>query len=235
MEVTELAPGLWRWTAPHPTWTPDKDRPGGWARMVGCLYLEPPAATRDALVLIDPLAPPDGTPEAVRFWGALDADVKRLALPIAVLVGNEFHGRSADAVRERYARLGVTTWALPAASGKASCSIDRVFEPGDPLPGGVEACAVSGLDPAEVAYWIGRHSALAFADAVIGAGEGRLRVAPRSWAPDGAHYDAMLRASLRRLLDLPVESVLTSHGEPVLSGGCAALAAALSAPAWGED
>ena len=44
-----------------------------------------------------------------------------------------------------------------------------------------------------------------FADAVIGAGAGELRIAPRSWAPAGdratAAYRSSLRSSLRRLLE----------------------------------
>jgi hypothetical protein len=36
-----------------------------------------------------------------------------------------------------------------------------------------------------------------------------------------------LRRTLRPLLDLPVESVLVSHGVPILSGGKPALATAL--------
>ena len=38
---------------------------------------------------------------------------------------------------------------------------------------------------------------------------------------------AELRESLRPLLDLPVELVLVSHGEPVLENGREAIAAAL--------
>ena len=41
----------------------------------------------------------------------------------------------------------------------------------------------------------------------------------------GTHDD--LRASLRPLLDLPVELVLVSHGRPLLSDGREALAAVL--------
>ena len=43
-----------------------------------------------------------------------------------------------------------------------------------------------------------------------------LRLFPESW--DGGDGEAIVRASLRRLLDLPVEIVLTSHGPPVLAG-----------------
>jgi hypothetical protein len=35
----------------------------------------------------------------------------------------------------------------------------------------------------------------------------------------GLRRDADLRATLAPLLELPVELVLTAHGEPVLSGG----------------
>jgi hypothetical protein len=39
-----------------------------------------------------------------------------------------------------------------------------------------------------------------------------------------------MRAALRPLLDLPIELILVSHGEPVLAGGREALARALQAP-----
>src|SRR5947208_7013773 len=91
MDVKELCPGLWRWTAPHPSWKPENDKPGGWGRMVASASYEPAAASRrsgdPAFVLIDPMAPPDGTPEAESFWQHLDADVARIQLPVAILIG----------------------------------------------------------------------------------------------------------------------------------------------------
>ena len=50
MVVLELAPGLWRWTAYHEEWKED----------VGSVYCE----TRDGVVLIDPLVPPETKPSA---------------------------------------------------------------------------------------------------------------------------------------------------------------------------
>ena len=76
MEVMQLGEGFWRWTAPHPEWTPAKERPGGWGQMVGCLYLE----TSDGIVLIDPLAPPDESDDGRRFWEVLDREVARLGV-----------------------------------------------------------------------------------------------------------------------------------------------------------
>jgi hypothetical protein len=63
MEARELGRGLWRWEAPHPDWTPpkEKDDPADWPRKVGSVaYL-----AGDTLVLVDPLVPDDG-------WAALD-------------------------------------------------------------------------------------------------------------------------------------------------------------------
>lgn len=44
---------------------------------------------------------------------------------------------------------------------------------------------------------------------------------------------AELAAALRPLLDLPIERVLVSHGEPALKGGRAALQNALDAATGG--
>jgi hypothetical protein len=48
---------------------------------------------------------------------------------------------------------------------------------------------------------------------------------PRSWLEDG--YDAAI-AALRPLLELPVDRVLVTHGEPVLEDGLEALERALA-------
>jgi hypothetical protein len=50
---------------------------------------------------------------------------------------------------------------------------------------------------------------------------------PESWLP-GTKKHGDLAASLRPLLDLPVERILVSHGEPVLANGTRALVEALS-------
>jgi hypothetical protein len=52
---------------------------------------------------------------------------------------------------------------------------------------------------------------------------------PKSWLPEKTSQ-AALADSLRPLLDLPLERILVSHGEPVLRDALKALAAALDAP-----
>ncbi|MDX6540729.1 MAG: hypothetical protein QOI71_2339, partial [Gaiellales bacterium] len=61
------------------------------------------------------------------------------------------------------------------------------------------------------------------AGAKPGATSEAIRLCPERWLGAGTHAD--LRVLLRAMLELRVERVLVSHGEPVLSGAHAALAA----------
>jgi hypothetical protein len=67
-------------------------------------------------------------------------------------------------------------------------------------------------------------------DRLLGDEAGGVRVCPDSWLGylKPGLTGAELRVTLQPLLDLPVERVLTSHGEPVLTGGREALARALN-------
>ena len=96
MQVQELAPGLWRWTAPHPGWEAGAapGSPADWPREVGCVYYE----ASDAVVLIDPLVPP----ERESFLEALDRDVERLGRPVAIVLTVTWHERSAAELGARY-------------------------------------------------------------------------------------------------------------------------------------
>ncbi|MGH9870693.1 MAG: ATP-binding cassette domain-containing protein [Candidatus Polarisedimenticolia bacterium] len=238
IDARELRPGLWRWTAPHPDWTPEKDKPGGWGRMVGCVSYEP-ADPAEPFILFDPLAPPAGSPEETEFWKALDADVARRGRPVAILLGNFWHDRSAQAILDRYrSEPGAVVWAHAAASSHIPTRIERTFDEQARLPGGVMAYPITGLMDAETIYYIPEHRTLVVADALIGAGRGRLRVPPHSWAEEGSEaqraYSEDFRSCLAALAGLPIDMVLVSHGEPVLNDGGPALRDALSAPAWGE-
>jgi len=241
MEVRQLGPGLWRWTAPHPDWTEAADRPDGWDRMVGCVYLEAPADAREGIVLIDPLSPPAAGGEAGRLWEALDRDVARIGKPVAILLGNHFHQRQAQQFLDRFrSRPDAAVWAPEQAKNLFTCEITRWFKPGDPLPGGLTAHGVEALEcPGETVFHAPARRALFCADAFLGAGDGRLRVAPLSWAAKDAasreRYRQDFRRSLRPLGELDIEAVIVSHGEPVLTGGAAAIREALASPGRGES
>lgn len=209
MDVLEIAPGLWRWTGYHEEWKED----------VGCVSYE----TEEGLVLFDPLVPPE---DSERFWGALDRDVERLGARVHILVTIFWHTRSAAAMVERYAaRVWAPTTSRAAVARRAGVVTDA-FRPGDALPGGIEAFRTARST--EVVYWIPEHRAVVPGDVLLGNGEGGVRMCPESWLPvNKGHVE--LADSLRPLLELPVKRILLSHGEPVLEGGRAALAAALEA------
>lgn len=201
--LVELAPGLHRWTARHPDADPNA-APGSaadWGPDVGCIAYE----ATDALLLVDPLVPEDrGDLE-----GELDALVRRHGRRVAIVTTLQFHRRSRERLAERYV---------------ASTSRARTT-----LPEGVETVRIEG--GGETMVWLPRPRALVPGDRLLGDDAGGLRLCPESWLrylPSGMRHPA-LREALRPLLDLPVEMVLVSHGEPVLANGRAAIARALEA------
>ena len=207
MNVLEIAPDLWRWTAYHEEWKED----------VGCVYYE----TEDGIVLIDALVPPE---ETARFLDTLDREVA--GQQVHILVTIFWHTRSAASLVERYgARVWAPTSARAAVTRRSGVVTDA-FKPGGRLPGGIEAFRTARST--EVVYWIIKHAALVPGDVLLGDGAGGARMCPESWLPEKATHDA-LAESLRPLTDLAIESILVSHGAPVLRDGRKALAAAIGA------
>jgi glyoxylase-like metal-dependent hydrolase (beta-lactamase superfamily II) len=201
MELRELRPGLWRWTAFHPEWRED----------VGSVAYE----AADELVLVDPqLGSDDGLDELVAAVG------KQLAVLVTVF----WHTRSADVLARRHGARVLAPSGGKAAVRRRAPSAEP-FRPGDVLPGGVAAIPTARAN--EVVYWIPEHRAVVPGDVLLGAKDSGLRMCPRSWLPERRTLEE-LAASLRPLLDLPVTRVLVSHGEPVLRNGRAALERALA-------
>jgi hypothetical protein len=174
-----------------------------WKQEVGSLAV----TTGDGLVLIDPLEPPP--------------DVRK---PDHVLLTVFWHGRSTG-------KLGAPhVWATTRAVRRLrnrGVEVTNPFETGAAeLPGGIQAFETAR--ESEVVYWLPDQRAVAVGDVLLGAGakphatSDPLRLCPERWL--GKATLAQLRKSLRPLLELPLERVLVSHGEPVLSGGKDALA-----------
>ena len=152
----------------------------------------------DATVLIDPLVPAG---EEDDFFRHLDADVERRRLPVVILLTAEWHRRSADELAARYqARIGGA------------------------LPEGVEEIPIEGADEQQVAYFIRPHAALVTCEVFAVAIDGELRMcaSPALKRPDE------LETSLERIMGLPIERLLVSHGEPVLVDAKARMAEALA-------
>jgi hypothetical protein len=170
LDVQELKPGLWRWTARHPDWDD---------REVGSAYVETP----EYVCLIDPLVPRG---EENRFFAALDRDVERLGLPVAIVLTNPWHRRSSDELAERYA-----------------AQVHVGVEGG--LPGAVLAYP-GGMQPEDVVLHAAAQRTLFTGDTLLGA-----ELCPEDWLAEGrAHHVACLR----RVLELDADLVVPSHGAP---------------------
>jgi hypothetical protein len=194
----EIVPGLYRWTAAHPDWNPQA---------------EPASADDwdeevgsvlyegpDAQVLIDPLLPREDREGFVRW---LDRQID--GRPVSILTTIRWHRRDREELAERYR----------STTSKAWNAIPRAVEP-HPLRGA-----------GETMYWLPVVSTLVAGDRLIGR-DGGLDVCPQSWLGEVHVNRTGLIELLRPLVQLPIERVLVSHGEPVLHDGRAALVRAIA-------
>jgi hypothetical protein len=126
---------------------------------------------------------------------------------VRVLTTISFHRRSRDAFLERYR----------ASTSRAKAN----------LPPGVESLPLKGAG--ETLFWLPEPQTLVAGDRLISDADGRLRVCPESWLAylPSRINEKSLKELLRPLLDLPIETILVSHGEPLLEDAKAALAHAL--------
>lgn len=160
-------------------------------------------------IFIDPLVPAN---EADRFWRW--ADERCAGREVMVLTTIDFHRRSREEILERYAADVSHTARNP--------------------PAGVEPIPLAGAG--ETLYWLAEHRALVAGDRIIGGHGGALRMCPQSWldSPPSQITVGDLRELLLPLLALPIELVLVSHGEPMLTDGRRALSRALDAAGAGD-
>jgi hypothetical protein len=225
--MEELRERLWRWTARHPEW-----HPGDFGAEVASFA----AQAGDTTLLIDPLLPreaeagPESASEQV-----LETIEGTLGERLAILITIPYHVRSAEELWRRYRNDADTTIHGHPAAGKRlkDRSAFREIEPGVPLPAGVTAHRIGKPRRYEMPLHLPSHGALVFGDAVAEA-DGRLVV----WATDKVDakverfYRERFNPTLEPLLELDFDSVLVTHGRPVLSGGKRALRAALEAKPW---
>jgi len=188
-EITDVAPGLWLWRLDHPDWDPDAE----WGPAVASTCVE----SGGEIVLFDPLAPPDASDEV---WARLDGRP-----PTVVVVLKPDHVRDVDAFVRRYGTRAFGPY-LFWRHDIPETELEQV-DPGSELPGGLVAL-YDGRGRAETPVWVPEQRTIVFADALT-APKGELNVWATPW-----HEERALPA-LRKLLELPFERVIVSHGEPV--------------------
>lgn len=222
--MDELAPGIHRWTAPHPEWRPRSEEVESYALVAG-----------EALLLVDPLLPGDADERRSPLLAALELLVAA-ATRVELLVTVPYHTRSVETLYERYAQVRPTRiW--------GHALVRRRLRPETPLqvvPMGAAGTAAPIAGGAAEAYTIGRPRrsehpvyvpslrAVVFGDAVVGAQGG-----VRFWylsSTDEAWYRDVFAPTLAPLAERPLEHVLVTHGPPVLGDGQRQMAVCLSAP-----
>lgn len=154
----------------------------------------------ETVVLFDPLLPRE---ERDAFLAWLDGLVA--ARPVSILTTISDHRRDRDELAARYEGNSPRAWNF--------------------LPPGVTRKPLSGAG--ETPFWLPGAAALVFGDRLIGAPAGHVQLCPESWLDDTAVDRAGLARLMRPLVELPVERLLVSHGEPVPHDGRAELARAI--------
>jgi glyoxylase-like metal-dependent hydrolase (beta-lactamase superfamily II) len=188
--IIDVAPGLWIWRIDHPTWSPD----AGGDRVITSVCVE----EGGEIAVIDALAPPMDT----GIWERLDE-----RLPTMAVVLKPDHVRSVDLFVERY---GIPAYGPDVFQKDDIPETDlQLIYPGYELPGGFVALH-DGRGRNETPLWLPEHRTILFADALTTLG-GALQVWATPW-----HEERALPA-LKAMLDLPVERVIISHGDPVHS------------------
>ena len=193
--MNEILPGVWHWTALHEKIGFD----------VSSYFVERAAA------LIDPMLPPDGV------------DAFRGREPELILLTNRHHYRHSDRFTEEFGcpvlchEAGLHEFeGGPAVQG---------FAFGDDVANGVLALEVGALTPEETAFHVDAGpGALSFGDALVNtAGDGLGFVPDEYIGDDPEAVKEGLRESFRRLLAHDFAALLVAHGEPMPTGGKAAL------------
>ncbi len=199
MPPVEIVPGLLRWSAPHPDWNPQAE-PGS-AEDWDQNVGSVLYEMPDVVALIDPLLPSRDRRE---FLDWLDGRIA--ARPVTVLTTIRWHRRDRQELAERYKSATSRAWNV--------------------VPPGIKPRPLRGAG--ETTFWLPGVAALVAGDRLIGSHRGRLQLCPESWLDDGRVDRPGLAELLRPLVELPIERVLVSHGEPVLHDGRAALVRAIA-------
>jgi len=222
LSVQRLDEGTWRWTTPHPAWTPDEGGPDGWEPDVACLYVE----TGGGVLLIDPLVPSEAG-DRETFLRHLDADVDRVGGGVTIALTCGAHERSAGELAVRY---GAPVHAPAHHRGDSGEVALLPLADGDELAGGILALVTDDQEDAEAVYQLGWRRALVTGDLLLADEHGGLRIAPPSWYDQTEQrkrwYRDSLPVFLARLAALEPMAVLPAHGAPVLEGARDKLAAA---------
>jgi hypothetical protein len=195
--MNEILPGVWHWTAPNPNIGDT---------LVSSYWLD------ETGVFIDPLLPEDA---GIAWFES------RPTPPQAIVLANRHHYRDSGRIHERFG----SQVHVPAAGLHDFTDHDHVvgYEPGDELPGGLEAFVVGSLSPDEDGLLLESAGAIWLGDTIV-----RSTTDPASsigWVPDSLMDDpdatkaGLLRAFGDVLESYSFEHLLLAHGLPLVGNG----------------
>lgn len=138
--------------------------------------------------------------------------------PDAVVLTNENHERDTVHWRELFP---LTVWAAPEA--QLELEGVRRWDASVPPFSGWEIISLSGGAGGESAWFCQAKSLVVFGDAIVNLPERGLELLPAKYCRNSDQ----LRASLRTLLARPFENAVFAHGQPLLGGASAKIAALL--------
>jgi hypothetical protein len=193
VEIRDVAPGLWLWRQPNWEWREGDD----WEPEVSSFVVE----SGGEVILLDPLAPHPIAGAAV--YARLEAHP-----PTRIVVLKPDHVRDVDQFVHWYGIPAHGPWLW--WKGEAPRTELQPIFPDEVLPGGLVAL-FDGRGGIERPLYLPEQRAIVFADGMTApaAGGDLLRV---WWTPI---IDSHALPALRKMLDLPFEWVLVSHGQPV--------------------
>jgi glyoxylase-like metal-dependent hydrolase (beta-lactamase superfamily II) len=198
--MKELLPGIHTWSV----FSHDKglDFNGHLvANSDGCVLIDPPAPTSDAMVRMEQFGPPK-----------------------AIIITNRHHTREAGIFAAHW-KIPIMVHEEDALDIPPTVRLGGVYKDGDRLAGGLQVVTLSGQkSPGESALLCARSNALFLGDALLGKPAGKLSMLP----PDKYADPAAARAGLKRLLEFRYEAVLVGDGSSFVTGGRQAIEACLA-------
>jgi hypothetical protein len=191
--MEELLPGVWHWRATHPNTGSE----------VSSYWVRPAGAVIDALLPSEGIEPFDDDP------------------PSRVLLSNRHHLRHAEAFAEEFGcSIHCSNPGLHEFEGGPDV---RGFDFGDEVAPGIQALEVGAICPDESALLIREGGALSIADGIRHY-DGEMTFFPdRLLGDEPDEVKQGLCQAYSGLLDLPFDSLLFAHGDPIVGFGKHAL------------
>jgi glyoxylase-like metal-dependent hydrolase (beta-lactamase superfamily II) len=199
--MKELLPGIHSWSV----FSHDKKIDFNGHLVVnndGCVLIDPPAPSSDAMVRMEQLGPPK-----------------------AIIITNRHHTREAGIFAAHW-KIPIMLHEADALDIPTTVRLGGIYRNGDRLAAGLQVITLAGQkSPGESALLCARSNAIILGDALLGKPEGKLCM-----LPDDKYSDPQAaREGLKRLLDFRYDAVLVGDGASILSGGRKVIEAFLTA------